>query len=50
VPAVLMGVATVLLVMGKNMYVMKAPEGNIVIKVVGSISVRKLQGSKRTIS
>lgn len=39
VPAVLMIIATVLLVCGKNMYVMKPPEGNIVIKVFGSIFV-----------
>jgi len=37
VPAALMGVATILLVLGKNMYVMKPPEGNIMTKVIGSI-------------
>ncbi len=37
VPAALMGVATVLLVLGKKMYVMKPPEGNIMFKVFGSI-------------
>ena len=39
VPAALMGVATVLLVMGKKLYVMKPPEGNIMTKVIGSIYV-----------
>ena len=39
VPAALMGVATILLVLGKNLYVMKPPEGNIMTKVIGSIGV-----------
>ena len=39
VPAALMGVATILLVLGKKLYVMKPPEGNIMTKVIGSIYV-----------
>lgn len=34
-------VATVILVLGKNLYVMKPPQGNILTKVCGSIWVRK---------
>ena len=37
VPAFLMLVATVILVIGKPMYVMKPPQGNILTKVCGSI-------------
>ena len=42
VPAALMGIATILLVLGKKLYVMKPPEGNIMTKVVGSIYVSVL--------
>ena len=38
VPAILMLVATVFFVVGKPFYVMKAPQGSITTKVVGSIS------------
>ncbi len=41
VPALLMLVATVILVMGKSMYVMKPPQGNILTSVIGSIFVRE---------
>lgn len=37
IPALLMFVATVILIIGRPMYVMKPPQGNIVTKVVGSI-------------
>jgi len=51
VPAALMGVATILLVLGKNLYVMKPPEGNIMTKVIGSIGYalkrRVTSGSQR---
>lgn len=40
IPALLMFVATVILIIGRPMYVMKPPQGNIVTKVVGSIVVR----------
>ncbi len=39
VPALLMLIATVILVLGKNLYVMKPPQGNIITSVVGSIYV-----------
>ena len=42
VPAALMGIATILLVLGKKLYVMKPPEGNIMTKVIGSIYVSVL--------
>ena len=41
IPAILMALATVLLVMGKPLYVMKPPEGNVMTKVCGSIWVRR---------
>ena len=42
VPAILMAVATVILVIGKNMYVHKPPQGSVLTQVVGSITVRLL--------
>ena len=42
VPAILMAVATVILVIGKNMYVHKAPQGSVLTQVIGSIFVRLL--------
>ena len=37
IPAFLMLLATVVLVMGKSMYVMKPPQGNVLTKVVGTV-------------
>lgn len=39
VPAGLMLIATVILVMGKNMYVHKPPQGSVLTQVIGSIFV-----------
>lgn len=49
VPAILMGVATVIIIIGKPLYVMKPPQGNILPKVFGSICYalkKKLGGEK----
>jgi len=37
IPAILMAIATVIIVLGKPLYVLKAPQGNILFQVVGSI-------------
>jgi len=37
VPAALMAIATVIIIMGKPLYKMNPPQGNVVFKVVGSI-------------
>jgi len=50
VPAILMLVATIFFVIGKPFYVMKAPEGSITTKVIGSIShatVKKFTSSEK---
>ena len=39
VPAILMAIATIILVMGKSMYVMKPPQGSILTEVAGCIGV-----------
>ena len=39
IPAILMAVATVIIVVGKPLYVMHPPQGNILTQVVGSIAV-----------
>ena len=39
IPAILMAVATVIIVVGKPLYVMHPPQGNILTQVVGSIGV-----------
>lgn len=39
VPAILMLAATVILVLGKPMYRMKPPQGNVLSQVVGGIAV-----------
>jgi len=42
IPAILMAIATVIIIVGRPLYVMKPPQGNIIIQVVGSI-VRALK-------
>jgi solute carrier family 15 oligopeptide transporter 1 len=42
IPAILMAVATVIIILGRPLYVMKPPQGNILAQVVGSI-VRALK-------
>jgi len=47
IPAILMLVATVIIIIGKPMYTMKPPQGNILMKVFGSIGFalkRKFSG------
>jgi len=39
IPAILMLVATVIIILGKPLYVMKPPQGNILTKVCGSIGL-----------
>ena len=39
VPAALMLIATIILVLGKNMYVHKPPQGSVMTQVIGSIWV-----------
>ena len=41
VPAALMLIATIILVLGKNMYVHKPPQGSVMTQVIGSIWVSK---------
>ena len=41
IPAILMAVATVIIVVGKPLYVMHPPQGNILTQVVGSIGVSR---------
>ena len=43
IPAILMAVATVIIVVGKPLYVMHPPQGNILTQVVGSIAVSKIR-------
>jgi len=50
VPAALMLIATVILVLGKNMYVHKPPQGSILTQVIGAISValkKKFKSSEK---
>ena len=42
IPAILMAVATVIIVVGKPLYVMHPPQGNILTQVVGSIAVSQI--------
>ena len=42
IPAILMAVATVIIVVGKPLYVMHPPQGNILTQVVGSIGVSRI--------
>ena len=48
IPAFLMLAATVILVIGKPMYVLKEPQGNILTSVFGSIWVRTKQEKKKS--
>jgi len=47
IPAILMLVATVIIILGKPLYIMKPPQGNILTKVFGSIGhalTKKIKG------
>ena len=39
VPAILMAIATVIIILGRPLYVMKPPQGNIMFQVCGAIGV-----------